>query len=92
MNAKQEILEHINNSPVKHVRIEVTPRYPAEPIKFEGTLERILRLLDFDYDSGYGRQYIDGIIWYEDGTWSTRGEYDGSEWWRHHRCPEIGGE
>ena len=45
--------------------------------------------LDFSYDSGYGGQEIYGTIWYTDGTWSDRGEYDGSEWWQHRVEPEI---
>jgi hypothetical protein len=48
-----------------------------------------LLALDFDYDRGYGGQELFGIIWYEDGTWSDRSEYDGSEWWTHHECPAI---
>mgnify|MGYP000630626643 CR=1 FL=1 len=45
--------------------------------------------LDFEYDSGYGGQNLFGTIWYEDGTWSERGEYDGSEWWEHRERPQI---
>lgn len=41
------------------------------------------------YDSGYGCQEVFGTIWYTDGTWSSRGEYDGSEWWEHNKRPEI---
>lgn len=48
-----------------------------------------LSKLDFLYDSGYGGQELFGTIWFEDGTWSERGEYDGSEWWEYHQCPEI---
>ena len=52
-------------------------------------LENFLNDIDKDYDSGYGGQELFGTIWYKDGTWSTRGEYDGSEWWENHICPEI---
>jgi hypothetical protein len=45
--------------------------------------------LDFTYDSGYGGQELDGVIWFEDGTWADRGEYDGSEWWQYHKLPEV---
>ena len=48
-----------------------------------------LSKLDFMYDSGWGSQQIFATIWYVDGTWSDRGEYDGSEWYQHHVCPEI---
>lgn len=46
-------------------------------------------LSDLYYDSGYGGQELFGCIWYEDGTWSERGEYDGSEWWEYKYRPEI---
>lgn len=52
-------------------------------------METFLNAIDRDYDSGYGRQYLFGTIWYTDGTWSERGEYDGSEWWEHHQCPDV---
>jgi hypothetical protein len=48
-----------------------------------------LRSLDFEYDGGYGIQEIFGTIWYKDGTWSERGEYDGSEWWAYKSVPVI---
>lgn len=48
-----------------------------------------LAKLDFEYDNGYGGQEIDGTIWFTDGTWATRGEYDGSEWWELRQCPEL---
>jgi hypothetical protein len=45
--------------------------------------------IDREYDAGYGGQQLFGTIWYQDGTWSSRGEYDGSEWWDWHKCPVI---
>lgn len=51
--------------------------------------EAFLKSLDFEYDHGYGGQELFGIVWFEDGTWMTRGEYDGSEWWDYHVLPEI---
>lgn len=45
--------------------------------------------LDFEYDNGYGGQELFGIVWLEDNTWLSRGEYDGSEWWEHNILPEI---
>lgn len=41
------------------------------------------------FDSSYGSQELYGTIWYTDGTWSIRGEYDGSEWWEHVTKPEF---
>lgn len=45
--------------------------------------------LDFTYNNDYGTQEISGKIWYTDGTWSERREYDGSEWWEYFKLPEI---
>lgn len=51
--------------------------------------EDFLNKLNFDYDCGYGAQYLDGTIWYTDSTWSERFEYDGSEWWEYKQTPQI---
>lgn len=48
-----------------------------------------LESLDFKYDDGYGSQVFGGTIWFDDGTYCDRGEYDGSEWWEYHEAPEI---
>ena len=91
-NAKQELLAHIeriekrNNNSVKFVSI-VFDEFGRDEILIEGTLEEVLPNLDFNYDDGYGSQKLYGNIWYTDGTWSTREEYDGSEWWQYHKCP-----
>ena len=52
-------------------------------------LQEFLNKLDFEYDNGYGLQQLFGTVWFEDGTWATRGEYDGSEWWEIHTRPDI---
>ena len=48
-----------------------------------------LNSLNFEYDAGYGGQELFGMIWYTDGTWSERGEYDGSEWWDYRVVPVV---
>ena len=55
----------------------------------EEDYDNFIKKLDVEYDDGYGTQELDGIIWLTDGTWMDRGEYDGSEWWQHQKCPEI---
>ena len=50
---------------------------------------KFLDAIDFEYDAGYGGHALFGTIWYADGTWSERAEYDGSEWWAYKECPEI---
>ncbi len=66
---------------------------PSAIILKEGYTEEeyneFLSQLDFEYDSGYGMQVLDGTIWMQDGTWIDRGEYDGSEWWVKRECPPV---
>jgi hypothetical protein len=61
-------------------------------LKIGHSIDNIVNFFDslyFNYDSSYGRQYLFGTVWFEDGTWLERGEYDGSEWWEHKICPRI---
>lgn len=58
----------------------------------ENEWTEFLKSLNFSYDSGFGGQNLFGTVWLEDGTWCTRGEYDGSEWWEHNQLPEIPSE
>lgn len=51
--------------------------------------EEDLSSLNFEYDSGFGTQYIDGFITFTDNSWLQRCEYDGSEWWGYYKCPQI---
>jgi hypothetical protein len=53
--------------------------------------EKVLSIdcLDFEYDDGYGGQMLFGRILFDDNTWLTRGEYDGSEWWSYNEPPTI---
>jgi hypothetical protein len=81
--AKEELLEHIGDRKVSFISINFKDR------KIRGSLDHCLPQLDFEYDSGYGGQELFGYIWYEDGTWSSRGEYDGSEWWEHVSRPDF---
>lgn len=71
--------EYEDNRKVYSLRLGYTP----------DEYEEFLKSLNFNYDSGYGGQELFGAIWYEDGTWSERGEYDGAEWWEHKKRPEI---
>lgn len=65
------------------VLITLRVGYTAE--EYEAFLEK----LNFYYDSGYGTQELEGTVWLKDGTWLSRREYDGSEWWHHNRRPSI---
>ena len=88
INAMVELSEHVNNKDVEHVKILYGCAYGSAPQQFiEGRLNEVMPKLDFDYKNGFGRQELFGYIWYVDGTWSHREEYDGSEWWAHMERP-----
>lgn len=86
-NAKRELIEHIKDRQVEFIKIAFRQNYTDDPTRIEGTLDDVLPKLDFNYDDCYGGQKLFGFIWYANGTWSDRGEYDGSEWWQHQECP-----
>jgi len=96
MNARQEFINHVGFRKVLCAQIKHGDGYDDDSKVFNlttGSTEedrtQFLNDLDFDYDNGYGGQNLFGTIWYEDGTWSDRGEYDGSEWYEYHICPPI---
>jgi hypothetical protein len=103
-NAKEEFLNAINEKPVKCAHIVYNPfgAWGMEDEKLPMPKELILRVtysfadwkeflkqLDFNYNSGYGGQELFGTVWFEDGTWMSRAEYDGLEWWQNYVVPEI---
>lgn len=95
MNAKEEFLEEVKRKKVLCVWLTYN-KYNKDikefnlPVKYTTRLyKEFLDLLDFNYDHSYGSQELQGIIWYIDGTWSERGEYDGSEWWEYKKTPNI---
>lgn len=45
--------------------------------------------LRFDYDDGFGSQHLFGVVWFNDGSWLEREEYDGSEGWILKRTPDV---
>jgi hypothetical protein len=100
MNAKQEFLEHVKGKTVLCAEVKLRTDYDDnfnmlynESILLVGYSNRkyntFLKSLDFEYDDGFGGQNVFGTIWYTDGTWSDRGEYDGSEWWEYLACPLV---
>ncbi len=96
-NAKEEFLLHTPGKVVKCAEIALFDydTYKLNdladlPVDYtEDELYDFLKAIDIRYNSGYGTQELFGIIWYADGTYSTRWEYDGSEGWEHHQCPPI---
>ena len=56
---------------------------------FQVTIEDFKVFADVDYDDGFGAQEMptDIVILYNDGSWSERTEYDGSEGWSYKKTP-----
>lgn len=97
-NVKEELLRHIKEGRiVKCARITRGDDWGYEdvinfnlPIGFDQDYwNRFLSELDFTYDAGYGGQELFGYVWFQDGSWLERGEYDGSEWWAYKKTPVI---
>lgn len=99
VNIKDELLEHTNGiENVKAVQLKLEQRtVHLRSVQLfhlpEGysvyQLQSFLNDIDREYDAGYGHQELFGFIWWKDGTWSSRYEYDGREWWVHHEVPNY---
>lgn len=98
-NAKEEFLYHVEHIESDILAADIYKDYnygeKADTIAqltvgfSQEDYDNFLTKLDFTYDSGFGGQHLFGTIWYEDGTWSSRGEYDGSEWRKYNFVPDI---
>ena len=86
-NAKAEFLEEISYKRGVVAAYLKSDNYDGTfcvllPTNFsEEQYNKFLEDINVDYDSGYGSQELDGVIWYDDGSWSARAEYDDIEWW-----------
>jgi hypothetical protein len=94
-NAKVELIELLlDKAPIKCATIQYNEETPIilKLNHSEAEKEIFMSKLDFEYYAGYGGQELYGLVWLEDNTWCERGEYDGSEWWEHHKLPDIPAE
>ncbi len=82
MNFKKETYTAIKNSGYKRLDVcfigSIDGRYRVNMDVFD-------ELSDFAYDNGFGAPEIatDLIIYFNDMSYITRGEYDGKEWWEY---------
>ena len=60
------------------------------PFHSKKDLDEFAEKIDFDYDNGFGRQEVYGVIKLTDGSWLERCEYDGAEWFELKRVPVFG--
>ena len=96
-NAKEEFLNMVKNEVVICATISYRNCWDHKtgskhilPVTYtEEQYTAFIKSLDFEYDAGYGGQELFGTVWFKNGTWADRGEYDGSEWWEHHVCPVV---
>ena len=96
-NAKEEFLDAISDraklkcaiiqSEDDNFTLEITKVLKCNYNQLE--YEQFINSLNYEYDDGYGGQNLFGKVWFEDGTWCERGEYDGSEWWEFQCLPTI---
>jgi hypothetical protein len=95
MNCKQEFENEVNGKQVLCAKIlhddwdDGACEYFLPRNYSPAMYNTFIESLDFSYYAGYGVQEIYGYIWYVDGTWSERSEYDGSENWDFRECPAI---
>jgi len=100
-NMKEEFLEEVKSKEVLCVDLKygydwVDPDDDERPVVIQlvaaysqEEYDKFLEKINFEYDDGFGSQLLSGIIWYKDGTWSERAEYDGSEWWSYKSRPRL---
>ena len=100
LNAKQELLQHVQHvenltgfsSGLTVELVKIAYKKEGQIVRIEGTLDDVVEHLDFTYHDGHGLQNLFGCVWYVDGTWSEREEYDGSDCWQHRNRPSKAAE
>jgi hypothetical protein len=95
-NALREFKENLDScgktvTDIKMIGLAAVFKYPDKKIIIDSE-DGIITLgdiadLDFEYDDGYGEQVLFGYVVFKDGTWLSRSEYDGSEWWEYNTTP-----
>lgn len=96
-NAKQELIQaltaanKLRTTDVVAFNIEIRDWHDKIIHSCKGTALTAddIDLINVLYNSGYGSQQLFGLVLFSDGTWLSREEYDGSEWWIHNVPPTI---
>jgi len=93
-NARLELEEHLRDWNVSLLAAHISVDEPAmELVLFPDhtatELATFYQKLDFEYDAGYGSQNIFGTLWFTNGVFSDRFEYDGSENWHYQPTPDL---
>lgn len=94
INAKEEFIDNTDGLEIEMAIIKNVHYLKDNPKEFVlnkgysfNDFSWFLKQLNFEYYNGYGTMYLDGYVWFTDGTWLERREYDGSEWWHHVKRP-----
>lgn len=87
-NAKEELWEALGKKSSSFEGAKIRYR-GQEKIFKQHELKELLRFLNFDYDSGYGSQYLFGFVLLSGGEWLERRQYDGLEWWEKKSRPSL---
>ena len=94
MNALKEIVDVLGYIKAAHIstdddNVDEAKSITLYPGYTDSELNQFMIDMDFEYDHGYGLRILYGTLWFKDGTWSDREEYDGSEWWGHRSIPVL---
>jgi hypothetical protein len=91
INAKDEFVEHTRGcGEVLCAEIKIDNHcYNLREGYSQDEYDAFLASIDIRYDNGWGDQLMYGTIWYRDGTYSARREWDMNEWWEHLSYPVI---
>lgn len=82
-NYEDAIIDSIEDDSIKPVEAVLrSNRTKDDETTFLNALKSI------NYDNGYGTQELEGVIVFNDDTWLSRWEYDGSEGWCKNIIPE----
>jgi hypothetical protein len=99
INAAEEFIEHVKSTgkALKCAELSLccyannTTISSLLPVGF--TLVELVSFLtgvNQEYDDGFGSSCkLYGTIWYADNTWSSRGEYSGTDCWDYQEVPPI---
>ena len=88
MNAKYELLETlqdvnktIENIVAINIKLygDIFGKFIVARVKTIDDIDK----LDVNYNAGYGAQFLYGLVLFDDGTWLSRYDYDGSECWEY---------
>ena len=91
MNILQEFNSHLKNRTIKCALITSTyPKIFTAILKCYYTSKEYSEfLLILNKDNENDDIELEGTIWYDDGTYSTRRGDNVNEWWEHFSAPEI---